>query len=129
VILLYGTGGRDGSGVPFVAAWSSRTELAKAVSSDEDIFFSRSTDGGASWSGLQNLNTNASGDSGDDYDPFVITDGGGTWITAWCSYGILGEDYDIFFSRATDNGATWDSVAPLNSNAADDSYGDNLLAL
>ena len=112
----------------WVAVWWSNDDLGTTVGTDYDIFVSRSTDNGASWSAVQTLNSNAGSDSGGDYTPCVMTDGSGNWVVAWQSNDDLGTtvgtDSDIFVSRSTDNGASWSDVAPLNSNADSDSGGD-----
>ena len=114
----------DGSG-NWVAAWYSNDDLGATVDTDFDIFVSRSTDNGASWSAVKTLNSNADSDSGNDYYPYVVTDSSGNWVAAWYSDDDLGTtvgtDYDIFVSRSTDNGASWSAVQALNSNADSDS--------
>lgn len=79
------------------------------------------------------LNTNATTDSGTDTAPTLVTDGNGIWIAAWESDDTLsatiGSDFDIVFARSTDNGNTWSSPAPLNSNAATDSGTDGSPAI
>jgi Neuraminidase (sialidase) len=76
------------------------------------------------------LNTNAAMDTGFDHFPVVVTDRAGTWVAAWSSGDSLGNsigtDEDLLFQRSTDNGATWSPVAPLNTNAASDTYSDRL---
>jgi len=96
---------------------------------DYDIFFARSTDNGASWTAAAPLNTDALSDNDpplDDFSPNVITDGQGHWLAAWTKYDYNGsqEDYDIFFARSTDSGATWTAPAPLNTNANTDTGDD-----
>ena len=116
----------DGNG-NWVVVWYSDENLGDTAGTDEDIFVSRSSDNGVTWSAVQTLNSNAISDSGDDFFPNVITDGKGNWIAVWHSdetFGdTIGGDYDIFFSRSTDNGVTWSAVQTLNSNAASDDSG------
>lgn len=80
---------------------------------------------GASFSDPAALNSNAATDSGLDADPFVASDGTGTWIATWRTQdslgGTIGTEGDILVSRSTDNGATWSPLATLNTNAAVDS--------
>ncbi|HKW87592.1 MAG TPA: PKD domain-containing protein [Candidatus Acidoferrales bacterium] len=73
---------------------------------NSDIYFTRSKDGGATFSSPQNLSNNT-GMSG---NPWLTIDAGGNINVAW-------EDntpgnQDIFYSRSTDSGATFSS--PLN---------------
>ncbi|MDK2971434.1 MAG: hypothetical protein PWP23_1189 [Candidatus Sumerlaeota bacterium] len=116
----------DGAG-NWIAVWSSTNDLDATVGADEDIFFARSTDNGATWTALTCLNDYASYDGKDDRSPRIATDGAGNWVVTWESRvdnGVYGTDWDIFFSRSTDNGATWTTSAPLNSNATTDSGAD-----
>jgi hypothetical protein len=93
---------------------------------DFDIFVSRSGDNGATWTEPAILDPFATGppEIKDDFRPHVYTDGAGHWIATWYSSdnhgGTIGDDTDILVSRSTDNGATWTSSVPLNSDAASD---------
>jgi len=93
-----------------------------------DILVARSTDNGANWTAPAALNTNAGGDSGNDFDPEVTTNWTGSWVATWNSYdtlgGTIGTDVDILVARSTDNGASWTAPAALNTNAASDSGDD-----
>ena len=112
----------------WVAVWESSDSLGGTIGMDRDILFSRSTDAGQTWTAPAFLNTNATTDSGGDYDPEVTTDSMGDWVAVWYSYdslgGPVGSDWDILFSRSTDAGQTWTAPAALNANAATDSGGD-----
>ena len=74
------------------------------------------------------LNTNASVDIGLDFAPQLTTDGIGNWVATWHSTDSLGgtirTDSDILLARSTDNGITWSTPMPLNTNAASDSGND-----
>lgn len=81
---------------------------------DSEIMVARSTDNGASWTAQAYVDPGAPGsDTVDDYYPHVTTDGSGTWLSFW-RHG--GGEADIYFSRSTDNGATWSVPAPLHGN-------------
>jgi len=120
----------DGSG-NLMALWQSADNISGA-GNDFDIFFSRSSDGGANWSVAVVLNSNASSDSGNDRSPSLVYDNGG-WIAAWESIdklgNTIGNDSDILFARSSDFGANWTAVAPLNANAATDSGEDRRVIL
>ena len=114
----------DGAG-NWVAVWESTENLGGTIGWDDDIFVSRSSDDGATWTTPAALNTNAATDSGDDQFPQVTTDGAGSWVAVWFSSDTLGStigiDWDILVARSSDNGATWTAPVALNTNAATDS--------
>lgn len=115
----------DGAG-NWVVVWHSTDTLGGTVDVDADIFVSRSSDNGASWSAVATLNNNATTDSGNDYNPNIATDRAGEWLVAWHSYtdlkgAALGTDADILVSASVNNGQTWSTPVPLNTNAATDS--------
>ena len=115
----------DGAGT-LVVAWYSVADFDGA-GTDTDLFFTRSTDHGATWSTAAPLNTNARTDTADDHESNVTlaTNGAGLWIAAWLTTnsfgGELGSDHDLMFSRSMDNGVTWSDPAILNTNARTDS--------
>ena len=103
-----------GDGV-FVAIWQSFDGL------DYEIKWSRSANGGLTWSTPQVLTTNGS----DDTLPSVASDGVGNWVAAWQSNeGILGGEGDLLTSRSSDGGVTWTSPLIVNPNAISDTGAD-----
>jgi hypothetical protein len=121
----------DGEG-NWVVVWVSDDSLGDTIGADADLFFSRSTDAGATWSPPAVLNSNAATDNPDpwwgvDTTPVVAADGAGNWLAVWASdYRLPGEpfpldDWDIFVARSADGGATWSPAAALNANAVIDS--------
>ncbi|HOJ32373.1 MAG TPA: exo-alpha-sialidase [Candidatus Hydrogenedentes bacterium] len=114
----------------WVVTWHSNDSLGNTIGTDQDILFSRSTDNGSTWSEPRPVHANAATDSGNDSEACIATDGSGVWVVAWSSSDSLnqtiGTDRDILFVRSSDNGMTWSTVAPVNSNAAGDSGGDYL---
>jgi hypothetical protein len=111
----------DGTG-SWVATWRSYDTLTGTIGNDADILVARSNDNGATWTAPEALNTNAGTDSGDDHAPEVTTDDTGDWVATWHSFdtldGTIGTDADILVARSSNNGATWSTPAPLNTNAA-----------
>ena len=106
----------------WVVVWSSEKDAGNGDDVDTDIFFSRSTNGGASWSNSAPIHANEAADGyNSDRNPRIATDGSGTWVAVWESpapISIVGQfDLDIVFSRSTDDGVTWSAPAHLNSNA------------
>lgn len=129
-VTFVGTGGglapsvaTDGAGT-WIVTWHASGALGGSIGFDEDILFTRSTDGGSTWTPEAPLATNAATDSGDDQEPYVTTDGAGTWVAVWYSEdtlgGTIGGDRDVLVARSTDGGATWTDPAALNTNAATD---------
>ena len=111
-------------GDTWVAVWQSGVNLGGLIGQDDDILFSRSTDGGATWSPPAVANNNAEDDSQWDYLPQIATDRNGLWAIVWRSSEDLngiGGDADILWARSMDGGMTWNGPAPLNTNAGDDS--------
>ena len=112
----------------WVAVWTSRDLLGGPFGYDADVFFSRSTDNGISWSDEQPLNTNAVADIGADAFPHITTNRSGKWIAVWHSSndlgGPIGTDHDILFANTTDDGLSWTDPRPLNMNATYDSGND-----
>jgi hypothetical protein len=104
----------------WVVVWFSVDTLGGTIGSDRDILVSRSSDGGATWTDPAPLNTDADTDTSVDEYPTLGTDGNGTWIAVWDSDGGPGgkdAEYNMLFSRSTDNGMTWSSPAAVDSGA------------
>ena len=95
----------DGLG-NWVAVWPSTVNLGDTAGTDDDIFVSRSTDNGATWSAPATLNNNADTDLGYDWFPQLTTDSSGNWVAVWWSEENLGgsveTDADIFVSITND---------------------------
>jgi len=88
----------------WVATWRSNEDLSEIRGGiDTDIHFSTSADNGATWSATQILNTNGFFDIGNDFDPFVATDGARKWVTVWRSTEnidtFIDDDLDLFVSH------------------------------
>jgi hypothetical protein len=109
----------DGHG-NWVAVW-----VRLSAGTDEDIMVARSTNNGVTWTPPAPLNNNAASDTGYDEYPFVTTDGLGNWVAIWQSDDSLGAtigtEGDVLMAHSSDNGATWTSPAPFNTNAFSDS--------
>ncbi|MEZ6084407.1 MAG: exo-alpha-sialidase [Phycisphaerae bacterium] len=109
----------------WIAVWTSENDLDGTIGTDADIHYSRSTDAGATWTDPAPLNANANADSGGDYRVQLTTDGAGNWVAVWESGddlgGTIGTDFDVIYSRSTNDGVTWTSPAPLSTHAVFDS--------
>jgi hypothetical protein len=110
----------------WVAVWESHETLGGTIGSDKDLLMAWSTDGGVTWGSPTPFNSDAATDSLNRQDSTVhVTRGaGGYWVAAWMSYDILGggtgSDWDIFVCRSTDDGTTWSSPTPLNTDPMTD---------
>lgn len=86
--------------------------------------------GGAPWSPTVFLHASMAADVGRDRFPRVAGDGAGNWVCVWESTsslgGAIGTDYDVLYSRSSDDGATWSAPAALNSTAATDGTSSDL---
>jgi len=87
---------------------------------DTDIFLSRSSNAGTSWTAAKALHADAPTDPGNDDHPQIATDGAGTWVVVWDANGRTGNDRDVFVARSTDGGLTWSAPAPVAANATTD---------
>ena len=79
-------------------------------SSSTDIYFSRSSNAGASFSATQNISSN----SGFSTNPSLAVDSGGNINVAWED--TTPGNHDIFFSRSADAGVTFSASQNLANN-------------
>jgi len=75
-----------------------------------EIYFKKSDDGGATWSKNKNLANNL----GDSWDCAIAADGSNIYVV-WSDY-TLG-NYEIYFKKSNDGGATWTTSKNLSNNA------------
>jgi hypothetical protein len=89
-------------------AWSSCTPTSQA-----DVFFSRSTDGGATWSPTPlRVNDDAANNPRDQFFPWITVDDTGVVRAMWGDdrldlVNAGGHNYDIFEAASTDHGASF----------------------
>ncbi len=88
----------------FVVWWDS-------TPGNEDIFFRRSTDNGATWQPTVNLSNNP----GSSLYPQIAVSGSDVYIV-WLQLNSDEELPNLFFRRSTDNGATWEARVKLSSS-------------
>lgn len=95
----------DGSGV-WVAVWDANGAATQ---------YARSTDNAVTWSSPVSLGSAGNGGG----EPELATDRQGHWVVVWLSEAApSSEDRDVYFSRSSDNGATWAPQAPLHPDLA-----------
>ncbi len=94
------------SGANVYTVWSDQTENSL------DIFFRRSTDGGATWKSAKVLQFNA----GSSEHPQIAVSGSNVYVV-WEDKTPAPGIYDIFYMRSTDSGATWGPRVNLSNNA------------
>ena len=101
-----------GMGDDWFAVWLSSNDMGGTIGPDNDLFFSRSTDNGVSWSAPEILNSDAAddGNAAQDEATVLATNGSGNWVVAWQKK-ILGggepTQTAYFYSTSTDDGLTW----------------------
>jgi hypothetical protein len=115
-----------GGGNVWVCAWSSES----ATPGESDILACRSADGGATWSPAAAVTGSG---VNRNYLPVLDSDRAGTWIMAWETSDLtsttVGQDGDIMFCRSADNGVSWSTPAPLNTDAGVDTRIDGSVSL
>jgi hypothetical protein len=121
----------DGNG-KYMAVWHGEDSSNNGNGTDADIYFSTSSDAGATWSAADTLNSNAATDASidDDVSVDIATDGDGTWIAVWRSTDNVGgtsTDRDIFFAVSTDFGANWTTPAHVHDSATSDGTSEDRL--
>ena len=118
--LGYAEGGGADDIDPMLVTDFSGTWLASWVN-DGRIIVASSTDNGVSFG---NVVLAADVSASAFATPRIATDREGVWIIVFASeltYGHdVGADYDLFYVVSVDDGLTWSTPEPLNSNAADD---------
>ncbi|MBI2374678.1 MAG: exo-alpha-sialidase [Deltaproteobacteria bacterium] len=79
---------------------------------DPDIYFARSTDGGATWSANVRLNSDGAGKH--QLGPSVLAVGGALYV-AWSD--MRGSSYDLYYVKSTDGGVTWSANQRLDDDS------------
>lgn len=111
----------DGAGT-VVAVWVTNEQAAGVadLGPDLDLAVAVSSDGGATWSAPQPLNSDAATDATDDISPAIATDANGNWVVVWQAVGTGSTtSTEIRYASSSDNGATWSDVAPFTHAVED----------
>jgi hypothetical protein len=100
------------SGSNVYALWTDDTP------GNEDVFFRRSIDNGATWQTVKNLSNNA-GQS--EFADMVVS--GANLYIAWSQQNTAQTQVDILLKRSTDNGVTWKPAVNIsNMNSGDSTF-------
>jgi hypothetical protein len=97
------------SGDYMYIVWQDET---LSVNGTDDVFFKRSTDGGASFGDTINL----SNDTGDSIRPEIAVSDSNVFIV-WQNQAMKGDN--VFFKRSTDGGASFGDTINLSNNPGD----------
>jgi len=97
------------SGSSVYLVWSDLTP------GDQEIFFRKSIDGGVTWQGSKRLSYS---DDLSSY-PDIAVSGSDVYVV-WSDY--TPGNYDIYFRKSADGGATWEKTQRLTANAGDSWY-------
>jgi hypothetical protein len=76
-----------------------------------EIVYSKSTDGGITWSAPVNVSNNTAG----SYTPKIAVEAGGTIHVVWQDW--TPGNSEIFYSKSTDGGITWSAPVNVSNNA------------
>jgi hypothetical protein len=90
--------------------WDSPFTLCGDSGRHSDIAFSRSTDGGVTWSTPIRINDDAQGNGIDQFQPTIAVRPDGLIGVTWLDRRHDPPDYyhyDLFYSQSTDGGLTW----------------------
>lgn len=95
----------------WIVAWHTFPIIGGSQSIDTEIVYSRSTDGGLTWSAPRILNTDFAADDPrtTDWHVAIAAGSGGTWVATWTRY--IWQDSGVYTARSTDEGATWEAPA------------------
>ena len=103
--------------------WTAIWESYTTPSPNLAILQSVSDDSGSTWSAPKTINTLplVDPDFSYTYESNLISNGQGDIIISWSGGNLedtlLGPDREIFRTQSADNGLTWTSPSPLNTNA------------
>jgi hypothetical protein len=109
----------DGQNV--VVTWEEARDAFQVQSTNDDIFYNRSTDGGLTWMQASlPLNTATAGPNAlSDIDRTWLAASGNTFHATWEEDTLtgLGGSEEVWYTRSTNGGATWSMPVILSNNA------------
>jgi hypothetical protein len=117
----------DGAGT-WLLAWAEDPD-GGLFGVDAEVYLSRSTDNGATWSTGVLFASNAGTDLEYDNRPRLATDGAGNWMAVWHTSDPVHGDDDLMFTTSSDNGLTWSPVDWIDPLAPLETQDDNWAAV
>ena len=101
------------------AAWTA-AGINSPLSNGSDIYYSRSTDHGATWSSAVQLNSNAAGDSTHQYYPCINVSPTGTVAVCWYDRrNYTNQNTDYYMAYSVDGGLTFGNDFSVTSALTD----------
>ena len=92
--------------------WESSFNVCGTWGQHSDIAFSKSTDGGLTWSAPIRVNDDAVGNGAEQFEPTLAVAGDGTVGLTWYDqrYNQAHNRYNLVYSQSTDGGNTWSAT-------------------
>ncbi len=97
--------------------WESKFDYQFARGTHADIAFSRSSDGGATWSSPLRINDDPQGNGKDQFFPWLAVGSNGTLHVAWSDRRDTSDGYGYrpYYSQSTDGGRSWSANQPITT--------------
>ncbi|MEO8288731.1 MAG: S-layer homology domain-containing protein [Chloroflexota bacterium] len=89
--------------------WDTSFVYQNVTGQHGDIAFSRSTDGGATWTAAVRINDDTLGNGKDQFFPWMVVGSDGTIHASWSDRRDSGAGYQYrqYYTQSTDGGLTW----------------------
>ncbi|MGH7133889.1 MAG: sialidase family protein, partial [Phycisphaerales bacterium] len=97
---------------PSVATNGAGTWVVVWQVDNSEVMAARSTDNGTTWAAPVSLGGRPMANFGAE-----VVASGSTWVVVWTGTGSQLNEYEVFFARSTDNGASWSPREALNTDA------------
>lgn len=92
---------------------------------DQDIYFTKSTDGGQTWSAKQRINDDPLNNGCDQFHPWLVVDQEGRIVVVFLDRRLDSNNYlyDCFLTYSTDGGGTWTTNERVSTVSSDPNAG------